>query len=234
MMTTEIPAEVRDRMVLGLDVGGLAEAEAIARRVAPWFDVAKVGHELYAEAGPAAFDRLHELGYRVFCDLKLHDIPNTVERAARAQARHGVEFLNAHAVGGEAMLRAFVEGAHAGAADIGAAAPVTLAVTVLTSEPDASAFPERLALARSAGCDGVVCSAHEASRAVVAGLRTMVPGVRLRGGAANDQARIATPGEAIASGADWIVVARAVTAAPDPEAAAAAVAEEVAIALAAD
>jgi orotidine-5'-phosphate decarboxylase len=234
MMTTEIPAEVRDRMVLGLDVGGLAEAEAIARRVVPWFDVAKVGHELYAEAGPAAFDRLHELGFRVFCDLKLHDIPNTVERAARAQARHGVEFLNAHAVGGEAMLRAFVEGARAGAADIGAPAPVTLAVTVLTSEPDASAFPARLAIARAAGCDGVVCSAHEASRAVVAGLRTMVPGVRLRGGAANDQARIATPGEAIAAGADWIVVARAVTAAADPEAAAAAVAEEVAVALAAD
>ncbi len=234
MMTTEVPAEVRDRMVLGLDVGGLAEAEAIAKLVAPWFDVAKIGHELYAEAGPAAFDRLHEMGFRVFCDLKLHDIPNTVERAARAHARHGVDFMNAHAAGGEAMLRAFVEGAHAGAADIGAPPPVTLAVTVLTSEPDASAFPERLAIARAAGCDGVVCSAHEASRAVVAGLRTMVPGVRLRGDDANDQARVATPGGAVSAGADWIVLARTITAAPDPQAAAASAANEVAVALAAD
>ena len=72
--------------MLGLDVGGLAEAEAIAARLAPWFGVVKVGHELYAEAGPAAFDRMHELGFRIFCDLKLHDIPNTVERA-RTRAR---------------------------------------------------------------------------------------------------------------------------------------------------
>ena len=84
MITTETPAAVRERMVLGLDVGGLAEAEAIAQRLAPWFGVAKVGHELYAEAGPTAFERMHALGFRVFCDLKLHDIPNTVERAARA------------------------------------------------------------------------------------------------------------------------------------------------------
>jgi len=234
MMTTEVPDEVRDRMVLGLDVGGLAQAEAVAKRVAPWFDLVKIGHELYAEAGPMAFERFHELGFRVFCDLKLHDIPNTVERAARAHARYGVEFMNAHAAGGETMLRAFVEGAHAGAADIGAPPPVTLAVTVLTSEPDASAFPERLAVARAAGCDGVVCSAHEASQAVVAGLRTMVPGVRLRGGDTNDQARVATPGAAIAAGADWIVLARSITAAPDPEAAAATAAHEVAAALAAE
>ena len=129
------------------------------------------------------------------------------------------------------MLRAFVDGARAGASDIGAPPPVTLAVTVLTSEPDASAFPERLDVARAAGCDGVVCSAHEASRAVVAGMRTMVPGVRLPGSDANDQARVATPGAAIAAGADWIVLARTITAAPDPEAAAAAAANEVAAAL---
>ncbi len=232
MITTEVPAEVRDRMVLGLDVGGLAEAEAIARRVAPWFGVVKVGHELYAEAGPIAFDRMHDLGFRVFCDLKLHDIPNTVERAARVHARHGVDFMNAHAAGGEAMLRAFVAGAHEGANDVGARAPVTLAVTVLTSEPDASAFDERLAVARLAGCDGVVCSALEASRAGAVGLRAMVPGIRLAGSDDNDQARVATPGAAVAAGADWIVVARAVTAAEDPEAAAATAAGEVAAAIA--
>ena len=233
MITTEVPAAVRDRMVLGLDVGGLAAAEAIAQRLAPWFGVVKVGHELYAEAGPAAFDRMHELGFKVFCDLKLHDIPNTVQRAARVHARHGVELMNAHAAGGEAMLRAFVAGAREGANDIGALPPVTLAVTVLTSEPDASAFAARLDVARVAGCDGVVCSAHEASRPGAVGLKAMVPGIRMAGDGDDDQARIATPGAAVAAGADWIVVARAVTAASDPEAAAATAATEVAAALAA-
>jgi orotidine-5'-phosphate decarboxylase len=231
MITTEIPAAVRDRMVLALDVGGLAEAEAMAVRLAPWFAVVKVGHELYGEAGPDAFDRMHALGFRVFCDLKLHDIPNTVERAARAHARHGVEMMNAHAVGGETMLRAFIAGAREGASDIGAPAPVTLAVTVLTSEPDASAFDTRLETARAAGCDGVVCSALEASRPGAVGLRAMVPGIRLAGADVNDQARVATPGGAVTAGADWIVVARTVTAADDPEAAAALAAEEVAAAL---
>lgn len=233
MITTEVPSEVRERLVLGLDVGGLAEAETIAVRLAPWFGVVKVGHELYAEAGPAAFDRMHELGFRVFCDLKLHDIPNTVERAARAHARHGVELMNAHAAGGAAMLRAFVTGAREGAADIGAPAPVTLAVTVLTSEPDASAFDARLEIARDAECDGVVCSALEASRPAAVGLRAMVPGIRLPGSNDNDQARVATPGAAVAAGADWIVLARTVTAADDPEAAAQRAADEVAAALAA-
>ncbi|MGZ4756353.1 MAG: orotidine-5'-phosphate decarboxylase [Acidimicrobiia bacterium] len=232
MTMTEVPTEVRDRMVLGLDVGGLAEAEAIATRLAPWFATVKVGHELYAEAGPSAFDRMHALGFRVFCDLKLHDIPNTVERAARAHARHGVDYLNAHAAGGEAMLRAFVAGANEGASDIGAPPPVTLAVTVLTSERDASAFDERLGIASAAGCDGVVCSAHEAARPRALGLRAMVPGIRLSGGDDNDQARIATPGAAVAAGADWIVLARTVTAAADPEAAATTAAGEVAAALA--
>jgi orotidine-5'-phosphate decarboxylase len=231
MITTDIPAAVRDRLVLGLDVGGLAEAEAMAARLAPWFGTVKVGHELYAEAGPAAFERMHELGFRVFCDLKLHDIPNTVERAARAHARHGVEFMNAHAAGGETMLRAFVNGAREGAADIGAPAPVTLAVTVLTSDPDASAFDSRLATAVAAECDGVVCSALEASRPGKLGLRAMVPGVRLAGSDDNDQARVATPGAAVAAGADWIVLARTVVAAADPEAAAARAADEVAVAL---
>jgi orotidine-5'-phosphate decarboxylase len=228
---TEIPAEVRERMVLVLDVGGLADAEGVARRLAPWFGVVKVGHELYAEAGPEAFARFHALGFKVFCDLKLHDIPNTVERAARAHARHGVDFMNAHAAGGETMLRAFVAGARAGAADGGLPHPVTLAVTVLTSDPDASAFTTRLDIAATAGCDGVVCSAFEATAAASAGLRAMVPGVRLTGTARDDQARVATPGEAITAGASWIVVGRTVTAAADPERAAASAANEVLSAL---
>ncbi|HEY7439715.1 MAG TPA: orotidine-5'-phosphate decarboxylase [Acidimicrobiia bacterium] len=226
-----VDERVRERLVLGLDVGDLSAAEAMASAVSPWFATVKVGHELYAEAGPKAFDRMHELGFRVFCDLKLHDIPNTVERAARAHARHGVDFMNAHAAGGTAMLRAFVDGARAGAADVGREPPVTLAVTVLTSERDTHAFDERLAWASEAACDGVVCSGDEIGKATAAGMRTMVPGIRLPGGAANDQARVATPSGATAAGATWMVIARAVTAAPDPAEAAAQVARDVAACL---
>jgi len=226
-LSSGAPTEVRDRLVLPLDVGDLDDALAMARRVAPWFGVMKVGHELFGEAGPAAFDAMHDLGCAVFCDLKLHDIPNTVERAAAAHARHGVEIMNAHAGGGVDMLRAFAAGAATGAAAIGRPTPVTLGVTVLTSEPDASAFDERLGYAREAGLDGVVCSAHEVDRAAASGMRTMVPGIRLAGGATHDQARVGTPGAAIAAGATWLVIGRAVTAAEDPEAAAVTIAAEV-------
>jgi orotidine-5'-phosphate decarboxylase len=221
------PEEVRRRLVLPLDVGDLDAALAMARRVAPWFGVMKVGHELYAEAGPRAFDVLHELGLAVFCDLKLHDIPNTVERAAAAHARRGVEIMNAHGCGGVDMLRAFAAGATQGARDAGVAVPTTLAVTVLTSEADASAFGDRLGAAVAAGLDGVVCSAHEVGEAAAVGMRTMVPGIRLAGGATHDQARVGTPGATVAAGATWLVVGRAVTADPEPEAAAARVAAEV-------
>jgi orotidine-5'-phosphate decarboxylase len=225
---TAAPPEVRDRLAVALDVGDLDAALALARTVTPWFGIAKVGYELYAEAGPTAFARLHDLGFAVFCDLKLHDIPTTVERGAAALARQGVAFMNAHAAGGVDMLRAFVAGAAEGAAAAGLAPPVTLGVTVLTSDADASPFDARLRVTRDAGCDGVVCSGLEIARVRDAGLRTMVPGVRPAGASTDDQARVVTPGDAIASGADWIVVGRAVTRADDPAAAAAAIAAEVA------
>jgi len=230
----EIPVEdVRQRVALALDVGDLAAAETVARRLAPWFGITKVGMELYAEAGPEALDRMHELGFRVFADLKLYDIPTTVERAARALGRRGVEFLNFPAAGGEGMLRAGVAGLLEGARDGGHPEPVPLAVTVLTSDPHTETFDERLDAAAAAGCGGVVCSAHEveAVHARHPELATMVPGVRLPGGDHHDQARVATPGEAIRAGADWIVVGRAVTAATDAEAAATAVARSIADAL---
>ena len=223
----ELKMEVRDRLALPLDVGDLDAAIAMARLVAPWFGIAKVGHELYAEAGPTAFDRLHDLGFAVFCDLKLHDIPNTVERTAAALSRHGVRYINAHASGGVEMLRAFVAGAAIGAADAGVPAPITLGVTVLTSDADASAFDLRLAATREAGCSGVVCSGMELDRVRAAGLRSMVPGIRPDGASVDDQARVMTPGAAVAAGADWLVIGRPVTAAPDPAAAAAAIAAEV-------
>jgi len=230
-LMVEAPPEVRDRLALPLDVGDLDASLAMAKTVAPWFGIAKVGYELYGEAGPEAFARLQELGFAVFCDLKLHDIPTTVERGAAALARHGVRFMNAHAAGGVDMLRAFVAGAHDGAAGAGLEPPLTLAVTVLTSDADASPFDARLLAARESGCDGVVCSGRELDRVRAAGLRAMVPGVRPAGAAIDDQARVVTPGDAIARGADWIVVGRPVTRADDPAAAAAALAAEVGAAL---
>jgi orotidine-5'-phosphate decarboxylase len=220
-------SDARDRLVLGLDVGDLDEALGVAARLAPWFSTVKVGFELYAEAGPAAFDALHAKGFKVFADMKLHDIPNTVARAARVYGRRGVEFLNFHAAGGAHMLRAGVEAYRDGAQAGGHAPPTALAVTVLTSDADTRAFAERLAIASEAGCDGVVCSAAEIAAVRPLGLRTMVAGIRRSGDDVNDQARVATPAEAIANGADWLVIGRTVTAADDAGVAAAAVADEV-------
>jgi orotidine-5'-phosphate decarboxylase len=220
-------SDPRDHLVLALDVGALPEAEAMAARVGEWFGIVKVGLELYAEAGPAAFGRFHDLGYRVFADLKLHDIPNTVGRAATVLGRHGVDVLNFHAAGGVEMLRAGVDGLRAGALEAGHAPPIALGVTVLTSDPDASAFTTRLHTAVDAGCDGVVCSAREVRAATEAGMRTMVPGIRPLGTDVNDQARVATPETAMRDGATWLVIGRAVTGAPDPAAAAAGIADSV-------
>src|SRR2546429_10018499 len=153
--------DIRDRLALALDVGGAADAERVARRLAPWFGIAKVGLELYGEAGPDIFDRLRALGFAIFADLKLYDIPTTVERAARVLGRRGVDFLNFPAAGGAAMLEAGVTGLADGARDGGHQPPRALAGTVLTSEPDGSAFHARLEAAAAAACDGVVCSAHE-------------------------------------------------------------------------
>jgi orotidine-5'-phosphate decarboxylase len=226
--------DIRERLALALDVGGPGDAEAMARRLAPWFGIAKVGLELYAEAGPEIFERLHGLGLSIFADLKLYDIPTTVERAARAIGRRGVDFLNFAAAGGTPMLEAGVAGLAEGARDAGHRAPVALAVTVLTSDPDVSAFDDRLDSAVAAGCGGVVCSAHEIAtvKSRAPGLATMVPGIRLAGGSRHDQARVATPADALTRGATWLVVGRAVTAADDPEAAAESVTRDAATALA--
>src|SRR5690242_18466235 len=123
----------RPRLAVALDLPDLDDAATLAKRLDEWFDVAKVGLELYGAAGPAAVERMHDLGYDVFLDLKLHDIPTTVSRAARVLGRLGVRYCNFHAAGGEAMLRAAVEGLAAGARDASLAPPVALAVTVLTS-----------------------------------------------------------------------------------------------------
>jgi len=214
---------MRERLALALDVDDLDAACRLAERLDPWFGIVKVGLELFTVAGPSAVDALSTPQRRVFLDLKLHDIPTTVGRAARVAGQLGVGFLTLHTAGGADMVRAGVEGLAEGAA-AGAHPPaVALGVTVLTSEPDASAFPARLQVAVTAGCRGVVCSVVEVERVKAADrdLLAVVPGIRLPGGAAHDQARVGSPAAALRAGADVLVVGRAVTAATDPEAAAA-------------
>jgi orotidine-5'-phosphate decarboxylase len=226
--------EVRTRLALALDVDDLGVARRVAGELAPWIGVAKIGLELYGAAGPEAVRALRADGFDVFLDAKLHDIPTTVGRAARVLGRLGLAYLNLHAAGGVEMLAAGVQGMVDGAAEAGVEAPVPIAVTVLTSDPDASAFDARLQAALDSGCGGVVCSMHELARvrAVAPGFVTIVPGVRMSGSDLDDQARVGTPGAAASAGADVLVVGRTVTAAADPRAAAQRLHDEVAAALA--
>jgi orotidine-5'-phosphate decarboxylase len=223
-------------LALALDVDDLEVALRLARRLRPWFGVAKVGFELFGAAGPETVTALMVEGYRVFLDLKLHDIPTTVGRAARVLGGLGVTFATVHTQGGEAMMRAAVSGMADGAAAVGAPTPCVLGVTVLTSDTDAppDALTSRSKLAAAAGCGGLVCAASDlaVTRAAAPGLLTMVPGIRPAGTATDDQARASTPGDAIAAGADILVIGRAVTSAQDPEAMAAAVVDEVASSMA--
>ena len=228
--------DVRNRLAIALDVSDLDEAEQIAKEVAPWFGVAKVGLELYSAAGPEAIARMRALDLEVFADIKLHDIPTTVGRAARVLGRQGVRYLNFHAAGGVDMLRAGVDGLLEGAREAGREVPTPIAVTVLTSDPDASAFEERLTRAIDAGCGGVVCSVREVER-VHARQRdfvTIVPGVRFADGAVHDQARVGTPESVARAGGDVLVVGRAVTRADDVRGAAQRISEAVARAISGD
>jgi orotidine-5'-phosphate decarboxylase len=215
---TSSDARVRDRLALALDVDDLDEACARAAAVAPWFGVAKIGLELFTAAGPEAIARLRDLGFAVFCDLKLHDIPTTVERAARVLGRYGATYVNFHAAGGVEMMQGAVAGLAEGASRAGLPAPVPLAVTVLTSDADTSAFDARLHAAIDAGCGGVVCSLFEVETVKRArpDFVTAVPGSRLAGDDRNDQRRFGTPDEVARRGGDVIILGRAVTAADDP------------------
>jgi orotidine-5'-phosphate decarboxylase len=220
----------QDHLAVALDVDDLVVARRLAERLRPFFSVAKVGLELFTASGPEAIGALRALGYRVFVDLKLHDIPTTVERAARVLGSLGADLVTLHASGGEPMVRAGVEGLLAGAAAADLPTPVALGVTVLTSEADVT--PEllrhRVEVATAAGCRGLVCSPLEAAtvRSLAPDALIVTPGVRPEGASAHDQARTATPAAARAAGADLLVIGRPVTATPDPEAAAAAVVAE--------
>lgn len=230
-MDGEVSEDVRRRLALVLDVDDLVEAMRLGAAMRPWFGVAKVGLELFSAAGPDAIGALRDQGYQVFLDLKLFDIPTQVNRACRVLGALGVEYLTLHASGGVDMLRAGVEGLVDGAHHAGLPTPTALAVTVLTSDDSAPPHivPNRVRLALEGGCGGLILAAEDlqTARELAPRLKRVVPGIRLAGAPRHDQARAATPQEAVANGADLLVIGRAVTAAEDPLAAAAAVASAI-------
>lgn len=207
-------------LALALDMDDPLVADRLARRLQPFFSVAKVGLELFTAVGPDAVAGFRDLGYDVFLDLKLHDIPTTVAKAAAVAGSLGARFLTMHAAGGVVMLRAGVEGFHAGADRAGVARPEALGVTVLTSEADVATglLSERVDIVLDAGCDGLVCAGADLTevRRRAPDQVLVVPGTRLPGGETHDQARPTTPFEAVAAGADVLVIGRMVTHAPDP------------------
>jgi orotidine-5'-phosphate decarboxylase len=223
-----VPPEVRGRLALALDVDDLIEAVRLARELSPWFGTMKVGLELYSAAGPEAVTVLTDLGVDVFCDLKLHDIPTTVGRAARVVGALGARYLTLHTAGGPTMVRAGVEGLREGAAGAGAPEPTALGVTVLTSETEASihVVHQRVTAGLDGGCQGFVCAPPDvaAVRQLAPSALLVTPGIRPEGAPVDDQGRVATPREALDAGAGLLVVGRPVTRAEDPAAAARALA----------
>ena len=232
------------RVFVALDTPDVLRARELANALQGKVAGFKVGLELFITAGPDLIRELRDAGHRVFLDLKLHDIPNTVAGAAAAVGRLGAEFFTMHAVGGTEMLRRGTDAAADAAAQAGHRAPTSLAVTVLTSHDDAGlesiglAGPcapavDRLAgLANQAGIGGAVCSPLEVRRLrnLLPGRILMVPGIRpagldVRG---DDQARTATPAGAITDGADYLVIGRPITRADHPAAAAEQIAAELA------
>ncbi len=207
-------------LAVALDLSDLGRAQALAKQLGPHVGLLKVGLELSWAHGPEAVRRIAAHG-PVFVDAKLHDIPNTVERASANIARLGPAMFNVHALGGEAMIAAAARGAERGAREAGLAVPMLIAVTVLSSLAGESlASPASLAFeARVAGAVGVVVSGEDVStvREVMGEeFCVVVPGIRPRGSNGHDQVRILTPIEAIEAGADYVIVGRAITEASDP------------------
>jgi orotidine-5'-phosphate decarboxylase len=231
----------QDRIFVALDTQDLGRAAALARAVAGLVGGVKIGKELFTAHGPDGV-RAVAGGVPLFLDLKFHDIPNTVAGALRSAIHLRPAFVNVHASGGKAMLEAAVQAVAEGAEDAGVPRPQLLGVTVLTSlgEDDLGDVGQagpladqvlRLAhLAQSCGLDGVVCSPREIAAIKAAcgpDFVLMVPGIRPAWAASGDQKRVMTPGEALAAGADYLVIGRPVTGAQDAAAAARRIVEEI-------
>ena len=226
---------MRNPIIVALDVPGLDAALPLVERLTPVVGAFKVGKELFVGAGPEIVRRIRATGALVFLDLKFHDIPNTVAKAVAAATQLDVQMLTVHACGGSAMLQAAERSAHETAAKLGRPAPLVLGVTVLTSldsnaldeigcEANVGHQVERLAnLAVKSGLRGLVCSPLE-----IAALRQLLPehvqlvtpGIRGPDDATDDQKRTLSAREAIAAGANWLVIGRPICAASNPRAAA--------------
>lgn len=222
------------RAIVALDVPSRREAQTLVERLGDACSFYKVGLELFAADGPAVVEWLRGEGKSVFVDLKAHDIPNTVKGVAASVAALGASLLTVHGIGGEAMIRAAVDGA---GEQSGPGCGV-LVVTVLTSF-DSAAYSAALgrptdivaetirlsSVAHDAGAHGVVCSGREADRVMAhfPSLATLVPGVRPAGSQTHDQARVVTPAAAASIGVSYVVLGRAVTTAADPREALAAI-----------
>jgi orotidine-5'-phosphate decarboxylase len=224
--------EIRQHLALALDVDDAVRAIQLARELSPWFGVAKVGQELFLACGPDIIVQLMNEGLQVFLDLKLVDIPTTVGKAAKVAGSLGASYLTMYAHGGPDMLLAGSQGMLEGAESAGLPAPTPLAVTILTSDDTAPAhiLGKRLMVAMEGACKGVVCAASDLRevRQLAPRMKTIVPGIRPASVPVHDQARTATPMEAMAAGADLLVIGRAVTQAANRAEAAAQIAAEAA------
>ncbi len=228
--------EAAGRVMVALDYPDAAAAEALVRSLEGIPCYLKVGMQLYYAAGPAFVASLKERGYKVFLDLKMHDIPNTVKGGSNSITKLGVDVFNVHAAGGLKMMEAAREGVEAAlSGDSSLKRPLIIAVTQLTSTSQSvlndeigiggtveDAVIRYAKLAKQAGLGGVVASPQEVQTIKAAcGLefKTITPGIRPAGADVNDQSRIMTPREALEQGTDYMVIGRPITAAADPRAA---------------
>jgi len=234
---------VRNPIIVALDVATADEALRLAEMLAPVCGGFKVGKELFTAVGPEIVRRIRGLGALVFLDLKFHDIPNTVAKAVVAAVQLDVQMLTVHASGGMEMLQAAEQAAQQTARQLGRAAPLVLGVTVLTSldgsvlsqvgvNPDVSLQVRRLAnLAHQSGLRGLICSPREVAelrQMLPASMQLVIPGIRSQTAPPDDQKRTLTPREAVALGANWLVIGRPICAAKDPRAAAEQILQEIA------
>lgn len=226
--------DVAGRIMVALDYANAASAEGLLKQLEGIPCYVKVGMQLFYAAGPGFVASLKDRGYKVFLDVKMHDIPNTVKGGAESVTRLGVDVFNVHAAGGKDMMEATLEGVDKGLA-VGAARPIVIGVTQLTSTSQAvlneeiglagtveQAVIRYARLAQAAGLQGVVASPLEVTAIKAAcgdGFVTVTPGIRPAGADVGDQSRIMTPAAAFAQGTDYVVIGRPITGAADPRAA---------------
>lgn len=238
--------QASERLIFALDVDELAEARRWVRKLHRHVGLFKVGKQLFTRCGPEVVKMIRDEGGEVFLDLKYHDIPNTVAMAGIEACRLGVKIFNVHALGGKEMMRVTAQKAEESCRAAAIPAPLLLAVTILTSSTDATLreigierpvaemVPRLAKLAQDAGCGGVVASPLEVGSIRAAcgpDFKIVTPGVRPAFAASDDQKRIMTPGEAISVGADYLVIGRPISAAPEPLAATELILDEIAAAL---